>query len=146
MPDYFTDITAAETLKCTPEESSALIHALIGDEKPEEFDGGKGLCATHSDSLVSVEYDRNGAELYIYGEDHVDIDQVPKRFLAALGALIKKRGKDYLEFGYANTCSKHCPDSHDGGRFRIDASGQFIEPNIIWPKGKKRSKKNVTLK
>lgn len=137
MPDYFTDITAAETLKCTPEEASALICALIGDEKPEEIDGGKGLRAIHSDSLVSVEYDPKGAEIYIYGKDHVDIDQVPKPFLMALGALIRKRAKDYLEFGYANTCSKHCPDSHDGGRFRIDATGHLIEPKIVWPKPRK---------
>ena len=141
MPDYFTDITAAETLECTLEEASALIHALIGDEKPEEIDGGQGLRATHSDSLVSVEHDRQCAEIYIYGEDHVDIDQVPRRFLTALGALLKKRGKDYLEFGYANTCSKHCPDSHDGGRFRIDANGHFIEPKIVWPRRKKSRRK-----
>lgn len=141
MPDYFTDITAAETLECTPEEASALIQALIGDEKPEEIDSGQGHRATHSDSLVSVEYDRQCAELYIYGEDHVDIDQVPKRFLTALGALLKKRGKDYLEFGYANMCSKHCPDSHDGGRFRIDANGHFIEPKIVWPRRKKSRRK-----
>ncbi len=137
MPDYFTDITAAETLKCTPEEASSLIHALIGDETPEEIDGGEGLRATHTDSLVSVEYDRKRAEIYIFGEDHADIDQVPDQFLTALGALLKKRGKKFLEFGYANTCSKHCPDSHDGGRFRIDANGRFIEPKIVWPKLKK---------
>lgn len=141
MPDYFTDITATETLECTPKEASALIQALIGDEKPEEIDGGAGLRATHSDSLVSVEYDRQSAEIYIYGEDHVDIDQVPKRFLTALGALLKKRGKDYLEFGYANTCSKHCPGSHDGGRFRIDANGHFIESKIVWPRRKKSRKR-----
>ncbi len=141
MPDYFTDITAAEALKCTPEEASVLIQALIGEDQPEEIDSGEGLRATHSDSLVSVEYDRKSAELYIYGEDHADIDQVPNRFLTALGALIKKRNKDYLEFGYANTCSKHCPDSHDGGRFRIDANGHFIEPKIIWPKPRKSRRK-----
>ena len=65
MPDYFTDLTAAETLKCTPEEANVLIHALIGDEKPEEIDGGAGLRASHSDSLVSVEYDRKSADIYI---------------------------------------------------------------------------------
>jgi hypothetical protein len=132
MPDYFTDITAAETLKCTPEEADVLIHALIGDGKPEEIDGGEGLRATHSDSLISIEYDRKGVEIYIYGEDHADIDQVPEPFWKALGALLKKRGKDFLEFGYSNTCSKHCPDSHGGGRFRIDASGRIIEPKIKW--------------
>lgn len=137
MPDYFTDITAAETLKCTPEEANALIRALVGNETPEEIDSGEGLRATHSNSLVSVEYDRKSEEIYVYGEDHVDIDQVPERFLKALGALLNKRGKAHLEFGYANTCSKHCPDSHDGGRFRIDASGHFIEPKIVWPKKRK---------
>jgi len=137
MPDYFTDITAAETLKCTLEEANVLIHALIDDEKPEEIDGGEGLRATHSDSLVSVEYDRKSAEIYIYGENNVDIDQAPEPFLKAIGELIEKRGKAYLEFGYANTCSKHCPDSHDGGRFRIDANGHFIEPKTVWPKPKK---------
>lgn len=141
MPDYFTDITAAETLKCTAEEASVLIRALIGDEKPQEIDGGEGLRATHSDSLVSVEYDRKGAEVYIFGEDHADIDQVPEQFLKALGALLKKRGRDYLEFGYANTCSKHCPDSHDGGRFRIDANGRLLEPKTIWPKPRKSRRK-----
>lgn len=137
MPDYFTDITAAETLKCTPEEANALVRALVGDETPEEIDGGAGLRATHSDSLVSVEYDRKAGEIYIFGEDYADINQVPEQFLTALGELLKKRGKAYLEFGYANTCSKHCPDSHDGGRFRIDASGHFIEPKIVWPKKRK---------
>ena len=137
MPDYFTDLTATETLNCTAEEANVLIHALIGDEKPEEIDGGAGLRATHSDSLVSVEYDRKSADIYIYGEDHVDIDQVPEGFLKAVGALLEKRGKDYLEFGYANTCSKHCPDSHDGGRFRIDNHGRVIEPKVMWPKPSK---------
>ncbi len=141
MPDYFTDVTAAETLKCMPEEASALIRALIGDATPEEIDGGEGLRATHSDSLISIEHDRKGGEVYVYGEDNVDVDQGPEQFLTALGALLKKRGKEYLEFGYANTCSKHCPDSHDGGRFRIDANGRFIEPKIIWPKSRKSRRK-----
>ena len=141
MPDYFTDLTATETLKCTPEEANVLIHALIGDEKPEEIDGGVGLRATHSDSLVSVEYDRKSAEIYIYGEDHVDVDQMPDRFLKAVGTLLKKRDKDYLEFGYANTCSKHCPDSHDGGRFRIDTRGHVIVPKIMWPTPRKSRRK-----
>ena len=141
MPDYFSDITAAETLDCTPEEANALIRALIGDETPGEIDGGAGLRATDSDSLISVEYDRKCSEIYIFGEDHADIDQLPEQFLTALGALLKKRGKDYLEFGYANSCSKHCPDSHDGGRFRIDADGNFIEPKTVWPKRKKSRSK-----
>lgn len=146
MPDYFTDITAAETLKCTAEEASVLIRALIGDGELQEIDGGEGLRATHSDSRVSLEYDCRDAEAYIFGEDHVDIDQVPERFLKALGALLKKQGKDYLEFGYANTCSKHCPDSHDGGRFRIDANGHFSEPKIVWPKPRKsRGKCNAGM-
>lgn len=144
MPDYFTDITAAETLKCTSEEASTLIRALIGDEKPEKIDGGEGVRARHSDSLVSVEYDRKSGEVYIFGEDHADFDQVPDQFLMALGALLKERDKDYLEFGYANTCSKHCPDSHDGGRFRIDVNGRFMEPKIIWPKPRRSRRKNVT--
>lgn len=141
MPDYFTDITAEESLKCAPDHATTLIRALIGDEMPQEIDGGEGIRATHPDSLVSVEYDRKAADIYVYGEDHVDIDQVPKDFLTALGALLKKRGKDYLEFGYANTCSKHCPGSHDGGRFRIDTNGRFIEPKIVWPKPTKSPKK-----
>jgi len=141
VPDYFTDITAAETLKCTPEEADSLIHALIGEEKPEQIDSGEGLRATHSDSLISIEYDRKGAEIYIYGEDHADIDQVPEHFLKALGALLTKRGKEFLEFGYANTCSKHCPDSHGGGRFRIDARGRIIEPKIVWSKPRKPRRK-----
>ena len=53
MPDYFTDITAQETLKCTPEEADGLIKALFGGQKPEAIDGGQGLRALHSDSLLS---------------------------------------------------------------------------------------------
>ena len=141
MPDYFTDITAQETLKCTPEEADGLIKALIGGQKPEAIDGGQGLRALHSDSLFSIEYDRKGAEIYIFGEDHADPDQLPGVFLKALGALLGKQGREHLEFGYANTCSKHCPDSHGGGRFRIDTRGRIIEPKIVWPRpGKPRRK------
>ena len=141
MPDYFTDITAQETLKCTPEEADGLIKALIGDQKPEAIDGGQGLRALHSDSLFSIEYDRKGAEIYIFGEDHADPDQLPEVFLKVLGALLGQQGREHLEFGYANTCSKHCPDSHGGGRFRIDTRGRIIEPKIVWPRpGKPRRK------
>ena len=66
MPDYFTDITAQEALQCTPAEADGLIKALIGDQKPEEI-GDHGLRAMHPDSLLSIEYDRTGAELYIFG-------------------------------------------------------------------------------
>ncbi len=141
MPDYFTDITAQEAIKCAPEEADALIKALLGPEQPQEIDEGRGLRATHTDSLVSVEYDRRAAEIYVFGEDHVDLDQIPEAFLRALGALLRKQGKDYLEFGYANTCSKHCPDSHSGGRFRIDANGRIIEPKLSWPRGEKHRTK-----
>jgi hypothetical protein len=141
MPDYFTDITAQETLKCTPEEADGLIKALIGDQKPEAIGGGQGLRALHSDSLFSIEYDRKGAEIYIFGEDHADPDQLPGVFLKVLGALLGQQGREHLEFGYANTCSKHCPDSHGGGRFRIDTRGRIIEPKIVWPRpGKPRRK------
>ena len=141
MPDYFTDITAQEALQCTPSEADGLIKALIGDQKPEEIGGDHGLRAMHPDSLLSIEYDRTGAELYIFGEDHADLDQIPEAFLKALGALLHKRGKNYLEFGYANTCSKHCPDSHGGGSFRIDTCGRIIEPKIVWPRPRKPRRK-----
>ena len=68
MPDYFTDITAQEAVKCPPEDADVLIRALIGDEKPDEIDGDHGLRATHSDFLLSIEYDRKGAEIYIFGK------------------------------------------------------------------------------
>ncbi len=141
MPDYFTDITAQEAIKCAPEEADALIKALLGREQPQAIDGGRGLRATHADSLLSVEYDRRAAEIYIFGEDHVDLDQIPEAFLRAMGVLLRKQGKEYLEFGYANTCSNHCPDSHGGGRFRIDTAGRVIEPKVIWTRGEKRRAK-----
>ena len=141
MPDYFTDITAEKTLKCTPEEADVLIKTLIGGRKPEAIDDDHGLRAIHSDSLLSIEYDRRAAEVYIFGEDYADLDQIPEAFLKALGALLRKQGKEYLEFGYANTCSKHCPDSHGGGRFRIDTCGRIIEPKIVWPRPRKSRRK-----
>ena len=141
MPDYFTDITAQEAITCRPEDADVLIKALLGPEKAEDLDGDHGLRATHADSLLSLEYDRRSAEIYLFGEDHVDLDQIPQAFLSALGALLRKQGKEYLEFGYANTCTRHCPDSHGGGRFRIDTNGRIIEPRVVWPRrGKSRRK------
>lgn len=144
MPNYLTHITAAQTLKCTPVEAFALIQALIGSEEPKAIDGGLALRATHPDSCISVDYDPNGAEIYIYGEENADISQAPAPFFNALGAILKERGLAHLEFGYANTCSKLCPGSHGGGQFRIDADGQLIEPTIQWPRPE-RSLKSETV-
>lgn len=95
MPDYFTDITAQEAIKCPPEDADVLIKALLGPEKAEEIDGDHGLRATHADSLLCLEDDRRSAEIYLFGEDHVDLDQIPQAFLSALGALLCKQGKEY---------------------------------------------------
>ena len=141
MPDYFTDITAQEAVKCSPGEAGALIKALIGDQKPEETGDGSGLRATHPGCCLSIDYDRRSGEVYIFGADYVDLDQIPETFLKALAALLCKQGKEYLEFGYANTCSRHCPGSHEGGRFRIDAGGSIIEPRIMWPGPRKLRRK-----
>jgi len=126
MPDYFTDITAQEALKCTPAEADSLIKALIGDQKPEEIGGDHGLRAMHSDSRLALEYDRTGAELYIFGEDHADLDQIPEAFLKALGALLRQRGKEYLEFGYA-----HSKGENDrSGRLNRSDTGR-VQPRAL---------------
>ena len=53
MPDYFTDITAQEALKCTPAEADSLIKALIGDQKPEERSAATMDCALYTRILCS---------------------------------------------------------------------------------------------
>lgn len=135
MSEYYTDITCNEVLKCSDEDAQALIKALVGnvgDETPESFDDGAGLRAVHPDSCFAIEVDKRAGQVYFFAERYADIDQIPEDFLQALSALLRKLGRNYLEFGIAYTGSKHDPGSHGGGNFRIYQNGTLRWPEQVW--------------
>lgn len=132
MAEYYTDITCDEVLKCSDEDAQALIKALLGEEKPESFDDGAGLRAVHPDSYFAIEVHRRAGEVYFFAERYADVDQIPDAFLQALGGLLRKLGKEHLEFGIAYTGSKHDPGSHGGGNFRIYHDGTVRWPERVW--------------
>jgi len=132
MSDYYTDITCTEVLKCSNEDAQALVRSLIGDEQPEIFDDGRGLRAVHEDSCFAIEADMRSGEVYFFAERCADIEQIPTAFLQTLGALLRKMGKEHLEFGIAYTGSKHDAGSHGGGSFRIYQDGTLRWPAQVW--------------
>jgi hypothetical protein len=132
MSEYYTDITCNEALKCSAEDTQALIKALIGEETPESFDGGTGLRAVHQDSCFAIEVGKRAGQVYFFAERYADVDQIPEAFLQALSALLRKLGRNYLEFGIAYTGSKHDPGSHGGGNFRIYHDGTLRWPEQVW--------------
>ena len=131
--NYYIDITAEETLKCSPEEALELMKLLTPDE-PTALGGGEALTATHNDSCLTAEYYPKEGEIHFFAEDYGNIDAIPDEFIERLGKLLAKLKLPHLQFGVACTGDKHDPGSHYGAYFRITADGRLVNPKLVWPK------------
>ena len=134
MSEYYTDLTCNDVLNCSAEDAQILIKALLGEKEAESFDEGTGLRAVHPESCLAIEVDKRAGRVYFFAERYADVDQIPDAFLQALGALLRKLGYEFLEFGIAYTGSKHDPGSHGGGNFRIYQDGSLRWPEQVWEK------------
>lgn len=128
MANNYRQCAATEELKCSKAEAQELANLLeSGDENLE-------------DAGFDFEYD--GTSLYLYAEEFGDENCLPQDFRTKLGELISKNGVDYLEVGYAFTCSKMRMGEFGGGTFRIMSDGSLVYPTIVWEPLKDDSRAN----
>jgi hypothetical protein len=119
MANNYTTYTADDELLCDAHTFGEL-RELIEEEVDEDdsHDFVLSLC---------------DGKLHMYAELAGNTDYLPEPFLKRLGALIAANGRDFWQFGYADTCDKMRPGSHGGGQMRITKEGEVVYPTVIWP-------------
>jgi hypothetical protein len=118
VANYYATVTTDKGLKASRDEYNALKAAL-------EVAKDDGEC-----SGFEVEY--YDGEVYVFAPESGDWEELPRDFLALLGALIAKNGLEFLEFGAAFTCDKPRIGSHGGTYFRVRSNGSLWEPTLTW--------------
>lgn len=139
MPDYMTTVTAEKVVpKVTQKQAMKLCEALGHDPKADVpwHSSGDFITYTHDESQYTVEWCPKDSELYIFAEDNATTGEVPEAFWIELARLLTAKKMDYLEFGFANHCSKPCVGSFSGGEFRVYRDGKVIYADIKHPKHK----------
>ena len=126
MADYFTVITAEESIDCSKEDYDRLYDVFepIGeDEDGYEFE----------QSQLTLNYSAERKSLYIYGEEgNANEEHITPEGLKVLGEIIQKAGKEYLEFGVGSYCTRPRPGSSGGYSFRVYADGTLRYPKQVW--------------
>lgn len=138
MANCYGLVSAEEVVKCSKKDFDALKKQLCEDNDNEQRENS-GFDVEFYEGENG--YVRNGAlpkgngktgEMYMFAEEYGDPGCLSEVFLKKLGKLIKKAGKEYLEFGTAYYCDKLRVGSCGGGAFRVYADGKLVHAKMLF--------------
>ncbi len=123
MSNCYTLITAEEKIACSKKDFNALqkVWEPVGYDKD-------GFELPSSGLVLQLEE----GKLFVFSEESGDESCIPEVALKKLGAIIKKAGKEFLEFGYACYSDRMFVGSAGGGAFRITADGEIQHASTVW--------------
>ena len=123
MSNSYTSFALHDSIPCSRELADRII-ALLEQPVPEDD------LAHYEPHGISAEYD--GKEVYLYGEEFANADNLPNAVLDLIGQALREAGKEYIGFGegwYSDRCS---PCSAGGRTGRIYADGVMEIPEPIF--------------
>jgi hypothetical protein len=121
MSNSYTQFTMDDALPCSKELADKIIASLELGEKDEDNCDPHGIQAEFSDG-----------EIYLFGEEYANVDNLPDIVLELIGQALKEAGKKYIGFGEGWYGDKARPQSC-GGRFgRIYCDGFMEIPETVF--------------
>lgn len=124
MTDFYSTMVAYEFISCSVEDYLNLQQVLNTERQRLEEEEDLSLC-------LEIEY--IDGELFVFASGYFDDDSLPENVCFAIGRLLRLSGKEFVEFGYAETASRIMINSHGGGVVRIYNDGSLVRPEMVWP-------------
>jgi len=117
MSNSYEVMTIKDTLPCSQEDFDKLLSLV---EK--------------ADASMQAELTPDG-QIHLYAEESFFVPEGRdgKTLFKWIGAIAKKAGVPFVQFGVAFYSDKCSPESSGGYSFRVYADGKVVSPKVVWP-------------